>query len=136
MKGAIWGVFAVLAALWSFVAWLLHGLAGAGSAAVVTVSKWLGIDPSQTQWLADGLGAAGWLAQAVVILIWLMGMGLLALFGLMGSRAASGMEEIGQELRRDAQVRGSGPVIEGEVAVRTMDPARVRPVDDGPARLG
>ncbi len=134
MKGAIWGFFGLLAALWSVVAWLLHGLAGSGSAAVVTLSKWFGIDPSQTQWLADGLGAAGWLAQGVVILIWLMGMGLLLLFGWMGSRAASGMEDIGEELRRDAQVRGQGPVVEGEIAVRRVDPARER--DDGPARLG
>ena len=64
----------------AFAAWLLHGIAGAGSAAVVSLSKWMGIDPSQTQWIADGLAAAGWLAQAVVILIWLLGMGVLGLF--------------------------------------------------------
>lgn len=134
MKAAIWGFFGLLAALWSLLAWLLHGLAGAGSAAVVSVSRWMGIDPSQTQWIADGLGAAGWLAQAVVILIWVIGMGVLGLFGLIGSRAVAGMEEIGDELRRDAQVRGGGPVVEGEVAVRRVDPARTG--DDGPARLG
>jgi hypothetical protein len=131
MKGAIWGFFGLLAALWSLLAWLLHGIAGAGSAAVVTISKWMGIDPSQTQWIADGLGAAGWLAQAVVILIWLMGMGLLALFAMTGARAASGMEEIGEELRRDAQVRGGGPVVDGEISRRVTPPR-----DDGPARLG
>jgi hypothetical protein len=134
MKGAIWGFFALLAALWSGLAWLAHGLAGSGSAAVVRVSKWMGIDPSQTQWLADGLAAAGWLAQGIVVLLWLMGMGLLLLFGWMGSRAASGMEDIGDELRRDDRVRGQGPVVEGEVAMRRMDPVPAR--DDGPARLG
>jgi hypothetical protein len=134
MKGAILGFFALLAALWSGLAWLAHGLAGSGSAAVVTVSKWMGIDPSQTQWLADGLGAAGWLAQGVVLLLWLMGMGLLVLFGWMGSRAVDGAEALGTEMRRDAGVRGTGEVVEGEVAMRRVDPARVR--DDGPARLG
>jgi hypothetical protein len=134
MKAAIWGFFGLMAAMWSLLAWLLHGIAGAGSAAVVSLSKWMGIDPSQTQWIADGLAAAGWLAQAVVILIWLLGMGVLGLFGVMGSRAVSGMEEIGEELRRGADVRGGGPVVEGEVAVRRVDPARAR--DEGPARLG
>lgn len=134
MKAAIWGFFALLAALWSLLAWLLHGVAGAGSAAVVKLSKWMGIDPSQTQWLADGLGAAGWLAQGVVVLLWLIGMGVLGLFGVMGARAISGAEELGEELRRSAEVRGGGPVVEGEIAVRRVDPARAR--DDGPARLG
>jgi hypothetical protein len=130
VKAAIWGFFGLLAGLWSLLAWVLHGLAGSGSAAVVAVTKWMGFDPAQTQWLADGLGAAGWLAQGVVILIWLIGMALLGLFGVMGSRAASGMADIGEELRRDAQVRGQGPVVEGEIAVSRVDPVR----DDGPAR--
>lgn len=134
MKAAIWGFFGLLAGLWSLLAWLLHGLAGAGSAAVVRISKWMGIDPSQTQWIADGLGAAGWLAQGVVILIWVIGMAVLGLFGVMGSRAVSGMDEIGKELRRDARVRGKGAVVEGEIAGR---PARASPQrGDGPARLG
>jgi hypothetical protein len=60
-----------------------------------------------------------------------MGMGLLALFAMTGARAASGMEEIGEELRRDAQVRGGGPVVDGEIARRVTPPR-----DDGPARLG
>ena len=94
----------------------------------------MGIDPSQTQWRADGLGAAGWLAQGVVVLLWLIGMGVLGLFGVMGARALSGVEELGEELRRSAEVRGGGPVVEGEIAVRRVDPARAR--DDGPARLG
>jgi hypothetical protein len=134
MKAAIWGVFALLAALWSLFAWLLHGIAGAGSAAVVSLSKWMGIDPSQTQWIADGLGAAGWLAQGVVILIWLIGMGVLGLFGVMGTRAVSGMEEIGEELRRGAEVRGQGPVVEGEVSLRQVTREEAR--EDGPARRG
>ena len=134
MKAAIWGFFGLLAGLWSLLAWLLHGLAGAGSAAVVQVSKWMGIDPSQTQWIADGLGAAGWLAQGVVILIWVIGMAVLGLFGVMGSRAVSGMEEIGEELRLDAQVRGQGVVVEGEISGRPTRPSPPR--DDGPARLG
>lgn len=134
MKGAIWGLFGFLAALWSLLAWLLHGIAGSGSAAVVTLSRWLDIEPASTQWLADGLAMAGGLAQVLVILAWLVGMGLLGLFGWMGSRAVDGVEDVGLELQRSAQVRGTGPVIEGEFAVRS---ASSRPRDeDDPARLG
>jgi hypothetical protein len=134
MKGAVWGLFGFLAALWSLLAWLLHGIAGSGSAAVVTVSRWLDIEPSSTQWLADGLAMAGGLAQALVILAWLIGMAVLGLFGWMGSRAVDGVEDAGRELQRSAQVRGGGPVVEGEVTVRRVNPnART---DDGPARLG
>ena len=28
MKGLVWGLFGLLAALWSLFAWLLHGIAG------------------------------------------------------------------------------------------------------------
>jgi hypothetical protein len=115
MKTAVWGFFGFLAALWSLFAWLLHGLAGSGAAAVTTVSRWLDIEPSSTQWLADGLAMAGGLAQGLVIVFWLLGLGLLGLFGWMGSRAVDGMEEMGSELGRDAAVRGRGPVLDGQV---------------------
>jgi hypothetical protein len=122
MKGVVWGLFGLLGALWSLLAWVLHGIAGSGSAAVVTVSRWLDIEPSSTQWLADGLAMAGGLAQAMVIIVWLVGVGLLGLFGWMGSRAVEGMEDAGRELRRDARVRGQGPVIDGEMTASRVDP--------------
>ncbi|MFN7398890.1 MAG: hypothetical protein ACK5SX_07470 [Sandaracinobacter sp.] len=134
MKAAVWSFFGFLAALWSLLAWLLHGIAGSGSAAVVSVSRWLSIDPSRTQWIADGLAAAGWLAQALVVLLWLMGMALLLLFGWLGSRAAEGVGELGEEMRRSPAVRGGGEVVEGEVALRRVGPHATR--DEGPARLG
>ncbi|MGL6044033.1 MAG: hypothetical protein ACRC1J_08930 [Sandaracinobacteroides sp.] len=131
MKTAIWGFFGLLAALWSGFGWLLHGIAGSGSAAVMTVSRWLDIEPGNIQWLADGLAMAGGLAQGLVILFWLMGMGLLLMFGWMGSRAADGVEdmgrELGRELGRDGQVRGTGPVLDGEVQSRTVERERRLP---------
>lgn len=133
MKGAIWGLFGFLAALWSLFAWALHGLAGSGSAAVVTLSRWLDIEPASTQWLADGLAMAGGLAQVLVILAWLFGMAVLGLFGWMGGRAVDSVEDAGAELQRSARVRGGGPVVEGDFAVR---PAQTRAHDDGPDRLG
>jgi hypothetical protein len=134
MKGLVWGFFGLLAALWSLAAWALHGLAGAGPAAVTTLTRWLGLDLAQTQWIADGLGAAGWLAQALVLLFWLMGLGLLGLFGLMSSRAVDGMAQLGEEVARarDEAGRGigggigGGPVIEGEaISVRRAAPPQL-----------
>jgi len=133
MKGAIWGLFGFLAALWSLLAWVLHGVAGSGSAAVVTVSRWLDVEPANTQWLADGLAMAGGFAQALVVVAWLVGMAVLGLFGWMGSRAVDSVEDVGLELQRSAQVRGRGPVVDGEFAVR---PAKTRPGDDDPAGPG
>ena len=122
MKGLVWGLFGLLAALWSLFAWLLHGIAGAGGAAVTTVSRWLEIDLAKTQWLADGLAMAGGLAQGLVIIFWLMGMGLILAFGWMGSRAVDGLRDMGTELERDAAVRGTGVVLDGEI-VRDRQPA-------------
>jgi hypothetical protein len=131
MKGLVWGFFGLLGALWSLGAWLLHGLAGAGPAAVTTLTRWLGLDLAQTQWIADGLGVAGWMAQALVVLFWLMGLGLIAMFGVMGSRAVDGMAQLGEEAARERERgtagRGTGPVIEGEaITVRREPPPALR----------
>ncbi len=126
MKGLVWGLFGLLAALWSLFAWLLHGVAGAGGAAVTTVSRWLEIDLARTQWLADGLAMAGGLAQGLVIIFWLMGMGLILAFAWMGSRTVDGLRDMGAELERDPGMRGPGAVLDGELV---RDPQARRPDD-------
>ncbi len=72
-------VAAVLALLWSGLFWLLWRLAGAGGAGVVAVTRWLELEPSTTQWLADALDMAGDLLQFVVVLVWLIGLLVLAI---------------------------------------------------------
>lgn len=128
MKGLVWGLFGFIAALWSLFAWLLHGLAGAGGAAVNTVARWLEIDLASIQWLADGLALAGGFAQVLVIIFWLMGMGLIVGFAWMGSRTVDGVreasEQLGQELARDPVVRGTGAVLEGEVVGESQRPTQ------------
>ena len=124
MKGLVWGLFGLLAALWSLFAWLLHGIAGAGGAAVTTVSRWLEIDLARTQWLADGLAMAGGLAQGLVIIFWLMGMGLILMFAWMGSQAVNNARALGEELQRDPAVRGGGEVLDGEVIEERVQPVR------------
>jgi hypothetical protein len=129
MKGLVWGLFGLLAVLWSLLAWLLHGIAGAGGAAVTTVSRWLEIDLAKTQWLADGLGTAGGLAQGLVIIFWLMGMGLILAFGWMGSQAADGLRDMRDGLEREASARGAGVVLDGEI----VRPPRPESPDDNAA---
>ena len=124
MKGLVWGLFGFLALLWSAFAWLLYALAGAGGAVVTHVTRWLEIDLATTQWLADGLALAGGMAQVLVIIVWLMGMGLILMFAWMGSQAAAGAQQLGEELQRDPAVRGTGTVLDGEVVKEQVQPVR------------
>lgn len=118
MKGLIWTVLGVLGLAWSALAWLAHGLAGAGGPAVVTLTRWFDLEPSSTQWLADALSVAGGLAQWLVIAVWLMGAILLVLMGWMGGRAIDSAEETSRQINRQ---RGyaAGPVLEGEFSVNS-----------------
>ena len=124
MKGLVWGLFGVLAALWTLFAWLLHALAGAGGAVVTNVTRWLQIDLATTQWLADGMALAGGMAQVLVIIVWLMGMGLILMFAWMGSQAVNNARVLGEELQRDPAVRGTGTVLDGEVVEERVQPVR------------
>ena len=87
MKSALWTVLAVFGLIWSALAWFFYTLAGAGGAAVVSVTRWLDIDPSTTQWLADGLSMAGGVAQWLVVFGWLLGITVLGLVGWLAGRA-------------------------------------------------
>lgn len=114
MKRLIFLVLLILGLLWSGLCWLLFKLAGAGSVAVVAVTRWLDFEPSSTQWLADGLAAAGGIAQAVVGLIWLLGAGALAVVALLVRKATP-------ELPQQPAYRPMDPpgqTIEGEVRSR------------------
>lgn len=90
MKGFVWSVVGVAGLAWTGLAWLLHSIAGSGGAAVVGVTRWLDLEPSSTQWIADGLSMAGGVAQWLVILVWLIGAGVLALLAWLGGRAVDG----------------------------------------------
>ncbi|MBS3960698.1 MAG: hypothetical protein KGZ61_02515 [Sandarakinorhabdus sp.] len=90
MKGLLWTVVAVAGAAWTGLGWLLHSLAGSGGAAVVSVTRWLQLEPASTQWIADGLSLAGGIAQWLVILVWLIGAGALGLLAWIGSKAVDG----------------------------------------------
>lgn len=111
MKRAAWGLLGLAALLWSGLAWGLHALAGAGSAAVVRITRWLELEPESTQWLADGLAMAGDLAQMLVLIGWAIGLAALGSVGWLIGRAAEGAETA----LRDRGGRPRGPVIDGEI---------------------
>ncbi len=123
MKGALWAVLGVLALIWSALAWFIYSLAGAGGAAVVGISRWLDIDPSTTQWLADGLSLAGGVAQWLVGIGWLMGIIVLAVVARLAARA----EDAVRTASRHAEMAYGEPALEGELRYKKVSEAR--PVD-------
>lgn len=124
MKRVAWILVGLAALLWSGLGWALYALAGAGSPAVVRVTRWLEMEPESTQWLADGLAMAGDLAQLLVVIAWAIGMAALAAVGWLAGRAADSAEAAGRGRaggawggdRGDAGSRG--PVIDGEIRDR------------------
>lgn len=111
-------LFAILA--WSGLGWLLWRVAGAGEAAIFTISRWLGIDPASTQWIAELVALAGGIAQWLVALVWLAGMGVIGLLAWLGHQAAMASDAVDAAMRAQAQ-GARGPVIDGEVRDRTLD---------------
>lgn len=109
MKAALWTVLGVVGLIWSALAFLVHSLAGAGGSAVVAVTRWLGIDPSTTQWLADGLAMAGDVAQWLVVFGWALGVGVLGFVGWVVGQADRGVLKASQHAEmayRDAPLEG------------------------------
>ncbi len=126
MKQIIWAVLAVVGLFWSGFAWLVWALAGAGGRTVVTVSGWFDIDPSATQWLADGLELAGGIAQWLVVLVWVLGVIALVIAGWLAGRAQEAIVET--SLREEILYRE--PAIDGEIRSRTVSPQN-RPDEPG-----
>lgn len=116
MKGALWTVLGVLGLIWSALAWFLYSLAGAGGAAVVGVTRWLDIDPSSTQWLADGLSLAGGVAQWLVGLAWVLGVIVLVMIGRLAARA----NEAVLQASRHAEMAYGEPALEGELRYKKV----------------
>ncbi len=116
MKGALWAVLGVAGLIWSALAWFIYSLAGAGGAAVVGITRWLDIDPSATQWLADGLSLAGGVAQWLVGIAWAIGVIVLFVIGRLFSRA----NEAVLQASRHAEMAYGEPALEGEVRYKKV----------------
>ena len=116
MRSALWIVLAVLGLFWSAVAWFVLLVAGAGGAVVVGVTRWLDLDPSATQWLADGLSMAGGLAQWLVVFGWALGMVVLGLVGWVAGRA----NEAVRQTSRHAEMAYGGAAVEGEIRYKKV----------------
>ncbi len=114
MKGFLWGVVAIAGLAWTGLGWLFYTIAGSGGAAVVGVTRWLELEPASTQWIADGLSMAGGIAQWLVILVWLIGVGVLGLLAWLGSEAMNSADAAVPRYRARADVDQAG-IIDDEV---------------------
>ena len=69
MKKLIWGLTGFALALWSLVAWIIHGLVGVAGGIVASNADILPADPlliEWTSWLASaGTGVGEWVVVAV-----------------------------------------------------------------------
>jgi hypothetical protein len=123
MKRAMLVLLGTSALFWSLLAWALHAIAGSGSAAVVTVTRWLSLEPASTQWIADGLLLAGGVAQWLVVVIWLLGLGVLGLVGRFSARVGAVHDSLSKQASDMAVTNGrvhSGPIIEGQAHDKTL----------------
>ena len=121
MKTLLWILVGLGALAWSLLAWLLYAIAGSGGAAVVSLTRWLEIDPASTQWIADTLSLAGGIAQWLVVLMWLLGMAVLGVVGWLGGQAAGAATAASRDAMRRAGA-GVGPVIDGQVSEKSVAP--------------
>ena len=116
MRTALWTVLGVLGLIWSALAWFFYSLAGAGGAAVVSVTRWLDMDPSTTQWLADGLAMAGGFAQWLVVFGWVLGLVVLGLVGWVAGRT----NEAVRQASRHAEMAYGEAAVEGEIRYKRV----------------
>lgn len=79
-------VLVLLGLMWTLVLGALFLLAGAGSVVVVQVTRWLDLEPASTQWLADGLDAAGAIARWLFAIVWALGVAMLVAVGRLLAR--------------------------------------------------
>lgn len=80
MKKLVWGVTAFVLAVWSVVAWLVHGLIGMAGGLIAGNTDVLGGDPvllSWAHWLSTaGQGVGEWLVIGLWVLVSLVILGL------------------------------------------------------------
>ena len=122
MKLVAW-LGAIGALIWSALGWMAWTIAGSGEAAVVTLSHWLQIDPASTQWIAQAFALAGGVAQWLIAIVWLMGMGVIGLLIWLGAQASAALAEPPSIAMRPqmGEGQGMGQVIQGEIRERSMD---------------
>ena len=119
MKLVMW-LAAIGALLWSALGWLAWTIAGKGEAAIVTLSRWLQIDPASTQWIAEAFALAGGIAQWLILLVWLMGMGIVGILTWLGSQAAIAARDLEMKTSPYLNSRDNG-IIDGEIEGRNIE---------------
>lgn len=77
----------IIALLWSLPALAAWRALGEGGRLIFEVGKWFGYAPAQMVWLASIVDEAGPAGRALVVAIWLAGLLLLTVIGLLIARA-------------------------------------------------
>ncbi len=80
MKGLIWGIAIVLAAIWSLVAWAGHGLIGFAGRLLADNADLAPVDPEGVVLISEWTDVLAGFGQGTVAVIW--GIGLLLIVGL------------------------------------------------------
>ena len=126
MRRLMWVLLGLAALIWTAIAWLLHSIAGSGEAAVVTITRWLQIEPASTIWLANILAAIGGPTQVLVWIGWAIGMAGLALVAWFGSRVADEAAAVSRGLAAGERMRLE-PAVEGQIRSKTVGEATPPP---------
>lgn len=99
----------LLGLLWTGILALLFALAGAAGTVVVRVTRWLDFEPTTTQWLADGLAAAGTVAQWLFAIVWAAGIAALVAVHVLVRRLPQRDSRAARDAIIDGEVRRRGP---------------------------
>lgn len=88
MRSLIWTVTAAVIALWSLVAWIVHGLVGVAGNLVAANADIVPADPLLIEW-ASWLASAGTgVGEWLVIALWAIVSLVLLALGFLGTRLA------------------------------------------------
>jgi len=86
MKTLIWIATAGILALWSLLAWIVHGLVGVAGHLVATNADVIPADPLLVEW-ASWLASAGTgIGEWLVIIVWALVSAVLLAMGAVGAR--------------------------------------------------
>lgn len=88
MRTLVWIVTAVLIALWSAAAWLLHAVIGLGGSLASGNADLLPADPEIIEWVSWLAWTGAWAGEWLVIGVWAVVTLIIAGLGFAGARLA------------------------------------------------
>jgi hypothetical protein len=117
MSRLLWVLVGMGCLTWTGLCWAAVSLVEAGPRAVLAITRWVGLEPGQTQWLGDLLAIAGGLAATVVWIIWAIGVAVALAMAWMVRRFLS----LAPPPPGRRGYEAGGPTLDGEVTGRRID---------------